>query len=255
MTLDSKTVVENIYFLAKKKGIKVGELEEAAGVGSGYFSRFLKEPESPDEKVRSLPSAEVLEAVCEKLDITLDMLLHTDYQVLDDVDVSMALFFGKLKEATDSNALIWQKLTIEELLNVVENNPLLVKEVTQKQEKDETTGLPKTETIYIYKSMFLKEYSSFPDIILSLENKGLRLLVIQTKSGGSHYYYETYAINNGQIDKLSWSRSGLFNRMTELEKAVTDLFRSAYKNAEVNPRGKDIIKLIDDYMNHFGFKK
>ena len=43
---DKKRCIENIYTIAKEKNIKIGDLEEKAGVSKGYLSRINKEDSS-----------------------------------------------------------------------------------------------------------------------------------------------------------------------------------------------------------------
>ena len=74
MTAFDKTrCLTNIYYLARQKGIKIGDLEAEANVSTGYFSRLNKE----DNK--TVPSIETLLLVADKLGVSVDALVRRDY--------------------------------------------------------------------------------------------------------------------------------------------------------------------------------
>ena len=70
MPIDVKALVNNIYFIAKEKGIKIGELEIKAGTTPGYLSRFLK------DGTNSTPNLDVIAEIAKELDISIDNLIY-----------------------------------------------------------------------------------------------------------------------------------------------------------------------------------
>ena len=64
--------IANIYDVAKKKNIKIGDLEESCGVSRGYLSRVNK----PD--YIGSPSIEVLDAIAARLGVGLDYIVSFD---------------------------------------------------------------------------------------------------------------------------------------------------------------------------------
>ena len=71
--LDSKNIVNNIYSKANELDIKIGDIEKDIPVSLGYFSRFLKEDN------HSLPSFESLYVAANKLHVTIDSLISSNY--------------------------------------------------------------------------------------------------------------------------------------------------------------------------------
>ena len=67
---DKTRCLNNIYALAKERGIKIGDLEESAGVSRGYLSRVAK----PD--YQGSPPIEMLDAVAKQLGVGIDYLVN-----------------------------------------------------------------------------------------------------------------------------------------------------------------------------------
>ena len=63
---DKSKCLGNIYHLVKERGLKIGDLEDQAGVSIGYLSRLNKD----DNK--STPGIEFLLAVAQVLNVSLD---------------------------------------------------------------------------------------------------------------------------------------------------------------------------------------
>lgn len=68
----AKVIIDNILFLANKKGISKSDLEKEAGISAGYISR-LSRPENT-----TVPNVEVLLAFSKKLGVTVDYLVNPD---------------------------------------------------------------------------------------------------------------------------------------------------------------------------------
>ena len=68
---DKKILLENISYLLKEKEMKIGELEAAAKVSTGYISRITKEENSK-------PGIEFIMNVAEVLNVGMDTLLKVD---------------------------------------------------------------------------------------------------------------------------------------------------------------------------------
>ena len=69
MSIDVRALISNIYFIAKEKGIKIGELESKAGTTPGYLSRFLK------NDVKSIPNLDIIAEIANILDMPIDNLI------------------------------------------------------------------------------------------------------------------------------------------------------------------------------------
>ena len=71
---DRKRLLSNIATLTKDKNVRMGDLEAAAGVSAGYFSRLNK------GESNAIPNIEVIAAVADKLEVTIDCLVRVDYE-------------------------------------------------------------------------------------------------------------------------------------------------------------------------------
>ena len=268
MLLDSKTVVENIYILAKLRGIKIGALETSVDIANGYFSRFLKD-EPGAEKVRSLPSVENLSKVADKLGVTIDQLITVDFKKYDDVQLALITFLGKLTESTSSNKLIWHADKFKTMVNTptycfMKDFPLR-RTVTKKGFNVETHELEDYEET-VFWSLFLDQEVMLLSDILRLEYKGKTFILVQVQVDDEPHddfhnqfpnsgpiYYEMYTVISAQMKKLA--NACLFKGGNDpVLKAFEEMFAAAVKSAEYNPNGEDLIELIKDYMKHFGFE-
>ncbi len=104
-TFDRKICVSNIYFLTKALGKKLGDVEIAAGVSPGYFSRFNREESTGN------PSVEVLASVSDQLGVTLDALMSRDYSVMSESEKYVMRFLDKLIMKSNSGDTVWERDT------------------------------------------------------------------------------------------------------------------------------------------------
>ena len=111
MEINKTAVLNNIYTLAKNKGMKIGELEEAAGISTGYLSK-LKSDDS-----RSVPGVEILLNIALQLGVTLDVLICSDIEALNADERFIMLFINDLLKKTDAGKMGWQKLNENQLYN------------------------------------------------------------------------------------------------------------------------------------------
>ena len=103
MTYDKNFFINNVYFLAKARGVKIGELETACGVSAGYLSR-LRQAEK-----NSAVGADFLLAVSEHLNVSVDALLTFDFQSAADAEIDLHRYLEKLTRETRSRNLSWQE--------------------------------------------------------------------------------------------------------------------------------------------------
>ena len=100
---DKKRCLANIYYLAKEKNIKIGDLESAAGVSAGYLSRINKEESETN------PSVELLIAVAESLSVSLDALINYEFERQTPTEVFLLKFIEKLTYDTVHRDHPWRK--------------------------------------------------------------------------------------------------------------------------------------------------
>jgi len=102
-TFDKKRCLANIYFLAKEKNIKIGDLESTAGVSAGYLSRINKEDNETN------PSVELLIAVAHELGVSLDALINYEFDKQTATEVYLLQFIEKLTYDTVHSDYPWKR--------------------------------------------------------------------------------------------------------------------------------------------------
>lgn len=103
MTFDRKICISNLYFLAKKRGVKVGELESACGASNGYLSRLKQEDNT------TVPGIEFLALAAQKLNVSVDALIGFDYSVATPNEEYLQDFLDKVVTRTESDELVWEE--------------------------------------------------------------------------------------------------------------------------------------------------
>lgn len=102
MTPDKDRCLGNIYTLAKKKGIKIGDLETSCDVSIGYLARLRQ------DKKQALPGSEFLFHAAVLLGTTVDKLLNFDYRLAVDTEIYLSTFISRLTQDTVTGKLSWR---------------------------------------------------------------------------------------------------------------------------------------------------
>ena len=102
-SFDKKRCLDNIYFLAKQKGKKIGELEELAGVSTGYLSRANKEDST------SKLTIDLIAAIAQTLEMSIDRLVRYDLAALSPNERKVIDFIEKLDKDTEKGEIDWEK--------------------------------------------------------------------------------------------------------------------------------------------------
>ena len=102
MKADRDLCINNLYILAKKKGIRICDLETSCGVSIGYLARLRK------DKNNSLPGADFLVRAASLLETSVDSLLFFDYHAATDTEIYLHLFVSRLSLDSLSEKIIWQ---------------------------------------------------------------------------------------------------------------------------------------------------
>lgn len=101
MEFNSRILFNNIAFLLKNTEFKVGELETAAGVSTGYISRTSKDESSN-------PSIEFVAKTANFFGVGLDLLINVDLGAETETEIYLAKLIDKLVVDTNSNKLDWK---------------------------------------------------------------------------------------------------------------------------------------------------
>ena len=103
MSYDKYVFINNVYKLASRQNLKIKDLETGCGVSLGYLSRLRQ-----GEK-NIAPGADFLLALSEKLSVSVDMLLTSDFSNATESESEMLLYIDKLIRETGSRKLSWQE--------------------------------------------------------------------------------------------------------------------------------------------------
>lgn len=105
---NKQLMLDNIYFMLKEFGKKIGELEAEAGVSPGYISRTSK-----DDKAK--PGIDFIVKVAEALNTSVDTLLNIDLSGLTPTERYLISFIEKLKRDTADDKLEWIRSSADSL--------------------------------------------------------------------------------------------------------------------------------------------
>jgi transcriptional regulator with XRE-family HTH domain len=248
-TIKNSVIMSNIYSLAKDKGVKIGDLEKAANVSSGYLSRLNKD----DNK--SLPGVEVVYAIAQKLGVSVESILTADYAGMTGSERYILSFFEKMIRDTNDEAVIWgEDHTIDKIGKPDYDNeePPLLKSV--RAGLDEVSGYPVYE--FEYSSGF--ESKDIDDVVLQgisyqawLPHTNARVYlmnvqVITINEDGDHEdeALESYIYSNGKITPLC----STFNTRAEIATTMRKLYKTIKEiNTHVHLT-QDMRSVLDNYM-------
>lgn len=107
-------IIENIYFLAKEKGLKMGDIEKNAGVSPGYLSRINKSDST------SIPGIDLMYYIAQQLGVSVDTLLEAHYEQLTKADKYALDFIQKVIDDTREEKLDWEQLSTSQMQTDIE---------------------------------------------------------------------------------------------------------------------------------------
>lgn len=105
---DKTILFNNISFLLKKRGIRIGDIEADVGVSPGYISRASKEGNTK-------PGIDFIVNVSETLNINLETFLKTDISSLPESALYIISFLNKLTKDTLAEKLSWERESANEV--------------------------------------------------------------------------------------------------------------------------------------------
>lgn len=98
---DRVKLISNIQRMAKEKDVKMGDMEEKAGVSTGLISRLKK------DETKGNFTVDLLCSIAEQLECTLDYLVYSGEGELSENEKLMLKFIDKLVRDTDQYILEW----------------------------------------------------------------------------------------------------------------------------------------------------
>lgn len=224
--------LENVAYLMKIRGVKVGELEAAAGVSTGYFSR-LKNNDNED----TCPSIDTLSEICKKLGCTLNTLLYCDFTTLTETEKYIQDFLTKIIDQTSNKQLEWEKVTRRQL-------------TSQSFDGKFYPFLQLVDNNLYYKSLFTDDDVELIGSVFVLDRLTQKFFItkIKHKYGINIYHeYELYIYKNGALKKIC---NGGFESKNEIFDLLLNLYQAAEISSKVLKIDDDVKKGIDDFLSN-----
>lgn len=258
MEFDKRRCMSAVYAIAKEKGVKIGDLEKEANVSTGYLSKLNKEENT------SSPSIELLLAVARVLDVTIDMLVYSEYEGLSANEKYILKFLDKLINDTLSGGLQWEKETKKQLLNVgcdyIGNEPCAHHPLFEAVETPNAGETDYPESYSLDACYYSRFFSDGETRIagdgfhakLSPADADIYIMKVENEEahmGIGYDQFEIYLLQKGGVSPLCCSEfvcSDIARQVQNLYKVIVD----ADSNLGINNEVKSIIDL---YMEGLPF--
>lgn len=98
--IDKDILIDNIQYLLKERGIKLGDFEKDTGMYPGYLSRLTKEPTAK-------PGFDFIINAADHLKVTVDSLIRHRFTGATPTEKYIESFLNKLISDTDADKLSW----------------------------------------------------------------------------------------------------------------------------------------------------
>lgn len=247
---DRTLFFDNISYLIKKHDLKIGEIENSAGVSAGYISRASK-----DEK--SKPGVEFVMKIAELLQINVDTLLRADLTNATPTEKYLMSFLGKLNSDTITDSLDWIRESKEELNRLQENqygdtgHPLFkLRTYDASNDYDESVG-EVTQVVFASHNFDCNTGIHKDCYSLRMKNGTLLHLMNICKTYSSFSDPDTFAI---EIWMTSPGQEPLFLCDNKGEATISRLIDGLYTTVSENMRhpkiDKNIRYVIDAFMQN-----
>lgn len=244
MNFNKNICISNIYYIAKQKGIKIGDIEEAAGVSTGYISRLNKE----DNK--AVPGIDFLVSVTDTLGVSLESILKCDYKMLTEDELRVVNFQNKLIQQTLAYKLAWKKQSNLEITAMHYNDedhdfypehPLMTKCFDKKNDE---------ETARFYSSFYPDYTSTIKRIYTTDLNNVTRLYILEIEctsrqTNESFDVYEMYMCKYDKIPVCCARKDGLSSFISLFDSLFTAVENSS-SHMQLTSATRDI---LDAYIS------
>ena len=234
---DKKVLFENIRFLAKEKGIKLGDIERNSGNTVGYMSRLDK------ENNMSPPNFDFVITASHMLGVSVEKLIGGKMEELDESEELLLKFIKKIKKQTDRRNIYWKKET-EKLMNGGEpfnsRNAHPLHRGTEGTYIDSDLDLVSGIVSY-YNSKFVEDgVATVVDASYNadLQELGGTVYIVPVKYDDDNCYYELYIVNGNRADALCTTK--------DIKKVINDEIEELYKEIV---KGYSSIRLQPDLKN------
>ena len=250
--LDKLEIIENIKMLAKFRKISLKDLEKKiAGVSEGYFARLASDikavrelSSNENQKERPLPPVEVIVKIADALTVSVDQILNVNFAGKEDPEIAILTFLDSLKDKTVRNEFIWEAEPADSLYDgkpygKFQHHPLM------KHVIDEYNDY------WTFYSLFQdRECSANGIYTLNIGNGREFFLchISYLSDSGDWSRIELYATKDDAIQKLV---DGSPLSTNQIDVSLQKLLSAVVKNNTLNPAGRSIVSLLDEYSDIF----
>lgn len=243
MEFDRARLMNNISFLIKERGMKVGELENAVGISAGYISKMTK---SENE---SMPGIDLIYKLAQQLDVSVEALVNGDFNKSNDNLLFLVKFLHLLQVDTDLHDIEW----------------VFFRDYAEVQDKYAADDLPMlTNTLavnmqegsssYKFESQFSldAELTTTKENFCGFSSVGIILLfklINHLPDGQKQTEYEIYIIEDrgGGNEEIVPICSSL-DKNGEIKPYITDLYNCLLKHSKDLKLTEETRRLINRYL-------
>lgn len=243
---NKQILFDNIAYLLKEQGLKIRELETAAGVSTGYISRAGKDG-------GPTPGIEFIANAAHKLGVSIDTLISVRLSDLTATERYILAFLQKLERDTNADKLSWERESAESLRNVstdqngFADNPLFDFRIFSEQTGWESVEELR-ETRMISRSFDVHTYAADDCYNLRLKNGARLYLMSICRAGAQSNDERNSAIEVWMVGARSETQYLCSNNSMPFDLIVDSLYTSVKENSK-HPKVKDEIKqAIDAFM-------
>lgn len=243
MTFNPSLVYSNIKTLSKSSGVKLGDIEAAAGASPGYLSRIGSKE---DDKTNSVV-VDLLISASEKLNVSIETLISRDISQATETEKKIIQFIDKLTIETTTCVRSWNKVSEESFDGRLPSEPLNPLAVLG--EYDEDSG-------HRYSSYFSSRFddsailngSGYKTILSG--NTTVYLFKTQTPSETGRLLsddaYEFYLYHNSSVIPLY----NCIKQNQNLFALAANLYKEAKASAKNGSLSYTSNSLIDNYLKN-----
>lgn len=245
---NKKRMFDNISFMLKEYGKKIGEIEASAGVSPGYISRTSKEENAK-------PGIDFIVNIANALDTSIDTLLNVNMTELTPTEKYLVSFLEKLKKDTVDDKIIWNIESADCLnrqepdMNGYVEHPLFSYETFFEQSEIE---YPEEVSRVVMTSKSFDCHTYITGECYNLEMKNHAILYIMNISKSVHYTNDltAYAKEIWMYKPQTGSKFLCSNKeSSSLANMVEDLYRTVAERSKHPKISSDLRYIIDSFMN------
>ena len=177
---NKQLMLDNIAFLLKEFGKKIGELETDAGVSPGYISRISKDGNTK-------PGIEFIMKVADSLNTSMDTLLNVELAEMTPTERYLVSFLEKLNKDTLDDKLDWNRESADRLnraetdINGNPDHPLLSYETFYEESETEYPN-EVSRVVFVSNSFDCRTYINGDCFNLRLKKGSILYLMSISKS-------------------------------------------------------------------------